>query len=65
MVEKPVGLVWFAIASADGVVARSQTFAGDRASVQSRAAVRAVGMLWKYLRRAALNIEDSIPGPAG
>ena len=64
-VEKPVGLVWFAIASADGVAARSQTFAGDRASVQSRAAVRAVGMLWKYLRRAALNIEDSIPGPAG
>ena len=44
-VEKPVGLVWFAVADADGVRTEKALFSGDREAVRERAAVHALGML--------------------
>ena len=43
--EKPVGLVWFGIASAAGVRTEKCIFAGDRAAVRAGAVVHAMGML--------------------
>ena len=43
--EKPVGLVWFALASASGVAAESRIFDGDRASIRAAAVEHALGML--------------------
>ena len=42
---KPVGLVWFGIASAAGVRTEKSVFAGDRPSVRAQAIVHAIGML--------------------
>ncbi len=47
---KPVGLVWFAIDSPERTLARSITFPGDRDSVQRRATMMALGLLWNALR---------------
>ncbi|HTX58461.1 MAG TPA: competence/damage-inducible protein A [Verrucomicrobiae bacterium] len=49
--EKPVGLVWFALA--EGKQARAWRFAfrGDRAAVQGRSTTFALGLLWRYLAR--------------
>ena len=50
--DKPVGLVWFAVASAEGTSAMSTSFArGDRAAIRARAASKALDLL----RRAALD----------
>lgn len=43
--EKPVGLVWFGIATKDGVRTEKCVFRGDRASVREQAVVHALGML--------------------
>lgn len=43
--EKPVGLVWFAVASANGVRTEKAIFAGDRAQVRDQAVLHAIGML--------------------
>lgn len=43
--EKPVGLVWFGLASASGVVSESAVFPGDRAAVRAAAVERALGLL--------------------
>ena len=43
--EKPVGLVWFGLASAAGVRTERCLFAGDRAAVRASAVVHAIGML--------------------
>ena len=43
--EKPVGLVWFGIASPSGVRTEKCIFPGDRAAVRAAAVVHAVGML--------------------
>lgn len=43
--EKPVGLVWFGLASAEGVRTEKAIFRGDRADVRRQAAVHALGML--------------------
>ncbi|MBE3099829.1 MAG: competence/damage-inducible protein A [Acidobacteria bacterium] len=43
--EKPVGLVWFAVADAAGTGAARETFTGDRALVRERAANYALNML--------------------
>ncbi len=52
--EKPVGLVWFALAHADGSVrAERVDFRGERGIVQARATTFALGLLWKRLKRAA------------
>jgi nicotinamide-nucleotide amidase len=51
--EKPVGLVWFALASADGTTATSTSYPrGDRAAVRARATAKALDLL----RRAALDL---------
>jgi nicotinamide-nucleotide amidase len=47
--EKPVGLVWFALAGPVTSIAWRLEFPGDRAAVQSRATTAALGILWKYL----------------
>ena len=43
--EKPVGLVWFGLATADGVRTEKAIFRGDREEVRDRATVHALGML--------------------
>ena len=43
--EKPVGLVWFGIASNGGVRTEKALFSGDRARVREQAAVHALGIL--------------------
>ena len=43
--EKPVGLVWFGLATARGVRTEKAIFPGDRASVRARAVTHALGML--------------------
>jgi nicotinamide-nucleotide amidase len=49
--EKPVGTVWFAVATADGVaIARHVRFRGNRVAVQMRATTYALGLLWRFLR---------------
>ena len=43
--EKPVGLVWFGLASPGGVRTERCIFAGDRGRVREQAVVHAIGML--------------------
>jgi len=43
--EKPVGLVWFAVADAAGTGAAREIFTGDRALIRERAANHALNML--------------------
>ena len=43
--EKPVGLVWFGVASARGTRTEKAIFAGDRARVRDQAILHALGML--------------------
>ncbi|MBV8689203.1 MAG: nicotinamide-nucleotide amidohydrolase family protein, partial [Candidatus Eremiobacteraeota bacterium] len=45
--EKPVGLVWIAIASGDRVERQRLELRGGRESIQARASVAALGLLWK------------------
>jgi nicotinamide-nucleotide amidase len=50
--EKPVGLVWLAFAGPSGARAvKRQMPEGDRASIQSRATVASLGMLWRELAK--------------
>ena len=43
--EKPVGLVWFGLATADGVRTEKAIFPGDRGQVRSATVTHALGML--------------------
>ena len=43
--EKPVGLVWFGLASTKGVSTESRTFTGDRAAVRAAAVEHALRLL--------------------
>ncbi len=43
--EKPVGLVWFGVASDRGVRTEKAIFAGDRAAVRAQAVLHALGMM--------------------
>ena len=43
--EKPVGLVWFGLATAEGVRTEKAIFRGDREAVRNAAVVHALGML--------------------
>ena len=43
--EKPVGLVWFGLASAAGVRTEKMVFPGDRAEVRAQAVRHALAML--------------------
>jgi len=48
--EKPVGLVWFALASGDDEVeTRRLTFPGNRSDVRDRATMAALGLIWRGL----------------
>ena len=52
--EKPVGLVWIALASGDAEVeTRRLTFPGERSDIRDRATVAALGLLWRRLERDA------------
>ena len=44
-VEKPVGLVWFGLATKDGVRTEKAIFRGNRAGIRANAVVHALGML--------------------
>lgn len=43
--EKPVGLVWFGLATASGTRTEKKLFRGDRARVREQAVTHALGML--------------------
>ena len=43
--EKPVGLVWFGLATKDGVRTEKCIFRGDRTQVRAQAVTHALGML--------------------
>ena len=43
--EKPVGLVWFGLATKDGVRTEKAIFRGDRVQVRAQAVTHALGML--------------------
>lgn len=43
--EKPVGLVWFGLATSKGVTTQSSIFPGDRAAIRSAAIAHALGLL--------------------
>lgn len=43
--EKPVGLVWFGLATSDGVRTEKAIFPGDREQVRSATVTHALGML--------------------
>jgi len=43
--EKPVGLVWFGLATKDGVYTEKMIFSGDRAAVRAQAVIHALGLL--------------------
>lgn len=47
--EKPVGLVWIAIAAEEHVKAERFEFSGDRAAVRQRATISALARLWRLL----------------
>lgn len=48
--EKPVGLVWIAVAGKDQVVARKHLFGQDRAINIERSSAAALWMLWQLLQ---------------
>jgi nicotinamide-nucleotide amidase len=48
-VEKPVGLVWFGLASAAGITAESRIFPGDRTAVRLATVRHAIGLLRRAL----------------
>ena len=43
--DKPVGLVWFGLATSKGVTTQSSIFPGDRAAIRSAAIAHALGLL--------------------
>lgn len=58
--EKPVGLVWFALAFGDEVEAKRLTFPGERADVRERATTAALSLVWRRLEREVRAL-DSVP----
>lgn len=62
--EKPVGLVWIAVATPEGAIARQVRYSGDRASVQSRSTTAALGLAWESVRGS---LAETVPEnrPAG
>lgn len=48
--EKPVGLVYMAVAGPDGTVVRRHTFSGDRLSIKQQTADAALTLLWETLQ---------------
>ena len=59
--EKPVGLVWFSVVSADGEVeTRRLTFPGSRSDVRERATMAALAIVWRRLERE-IQPHSSVP----
>ncbi len=59
--DKPVGLVWFALALRSGETeTRRLTFPGNRADIRDRATVAALGLIWRHLERDA-HASTSVP----
>jgi nicotinamide-nucleotide amidase len=56
--EKPVGLVWFGIASEAGTEARRTVFPGSRQDIRQRAAQTALWLLWRLVETGALPRRD-------
>jgi len=48
--DKPVGLVWIAVAGPSGPKAFRHDFLGDRASVRQRSVQSALALLWRTLQ---------------
>lgn len=48
--EKPVGLVWIGVATADGAHAEKNYYVGDRLTVKRRASQTALALLWNTVR---------------
>jgi nicotinamide-nucleotide amidase len=50
--DKPVGLVWFALATEDGSVeTRKVTLPGNRDDVRRRAVIAGLNLTWRHLER--------------
>ncbi|MGB8203160.1 MAG: CinA family protein, partial [Candidatus Baltobacteraceae bacterium] len=58
--NKPVGLVYLALASPEGVEVRRVTFPGTRDDVRRRTVVASLNLLWRRLERPSPQ-----PAPAG
>jgi nicotinamide-nucleotide amidase len=58
--SKPVGLVYLALAAADGIEVRRVTFPGTRDDVRRRSIVAALSLLWRRLERTARQPAPSI-----
>ncbi len=58
--EKPVGLVWFGLATADGAEAVRLTFPGTRSDIRTRATTAALSLLWRHMERTS-----AVAGAAG
>lgn len=48
--DKPVGLVWLAVAAPERAIVRQVWYSGGRASVQSRSATAVLGLVWAALQ---------------
>ena len=60
--EKPVGLVWYALAFGDGEIeTRRLTFPGERADIRERATVAALGLIWRRLEREIQAAPTAVP----
>lgn len=53
--EKPVGLVWLGYADGDGASAVRLELGGNRAAIQARALIAALGLLWRRSARPEPN----------
>ncbi|HEY4438884.1 MAG TPA: competence/damage-inducible protein A [Candidatus Elarobacter sp.] len=51
--EKPVGLVWLAVAMGDEIETRRVTLPGDRSDIRDRSTIAALGLLWRRLETEA------------
>ncbi len=50
--DKPVGLVWFAVASDDGdIETRKATLPGNRDDIRRRAVIAGLNLVWRHLER--------------
>ena len=54
--DKPVGLVWFALADADGCETRRMVFPGTRHEIRVRAAQYALWCAWRRVQSAATRL---------
>ncbi|MEO9170177.1 MAG: competence/damage-inducible protein A [Candidatus Baltobacteraceae bacterium] len=53
--DKPVGLVWLTIEGRGETVAHKAVYPGNRETVQRRATMTALGLLWRFLSSQASN----------